>query len=43
MYETDCLSLSVPVSLCLSGDEGENAEKSQDSAAKEEETQAEGS
>lgn len=29
--------------LCLSGDEGEDTEKSQDSAAKEKETQADGS
>lgn len=35
--------LYLSLSVCLSGDEGENAEKSQDSPAKEKEAQAEGS
>lgn len=40
----DCArETDAPASLCLPGDEGDDAESSKDAPAKEEETQAEGS
>lgn len=41
--ETEAISLTLSLSVCLPGDEGEATKKSQDSSAKEKETQAEGS